>query len=528
MAASIFLSRILGIVREAVITGKFGSGTLTDAYFAAFQIPDLLFYLVAGGALSSAFIPVFSEYLHTDREDEAWHIFSSVATIMALIVTAFIVVAMVFTPQLVQITSPNYNPIHAQEFYFNTAYMARIILPAQFAFFIGGILFGTLYSKQVFTVPGLGPNIYNIGIIFGAVVLSSFTAIPTAGMTWGATIGAFLGNIIVPLFAMRAIGLKYKFSLDLQHPGVRKVFKLMAPVVFGLSLPGVFALFLVTFSSMGYGEESGYISAFRQANTLMQAPLGVFGQSLALAAFPALAQFFAQNRMDMYRDQLIRTLRSVIYLTVPISAILIACPADVIRVVYEHGKFGPEATARMAPLLTGFAIGVPFWCLQPVLMRAFFAIQNTLRPILLGTLATAIFLAISFFVVKTHQPPFMLALGGSIAAVVLVVLLLLAIQKEVPETDISPLLSTFGKSAIASIASTAVFWGIFRIVDQVGLSHNKFVNLAVALFFGICSLWVYYFVTKALKMPETSYIERVTNKLNRNKKSSEPPTDSEE
>ncbi|MFM9873863.1 MAG: murein biosynthesis integral membrane protein MurJ [Fimbriimonadaceae bacterium] len=527
MAASIFLSRVLGIVREAVISGKFGNGTLSDAYFAAFQIPDLLFYLVAGGALSSAFIPVFSEYLHTDREDEAWHIFSSVASIMALVVTAFIVVAMVFTPQLVHLTSPNYNPVHAAEFYANTAYMARIILPAQFAFFIGGILFGTLYSKNVFSVPGLGPNIYNIGIIFGALVLSSFTALPTAGMTWGATIGAFLGNIVVPLIAMRAIGLKYKFSLDTKHPGVRKVFKLMAPVVFGLSLPGVFALFLVTFSSMGYGDKSGYISAFRQANTLMQAPLGVFGQSLALAAFPALSQFFAQKRMDMFSDQLIKTLRSVIYLTVPISAILIFCPTDVIRVVYEHGKFTPTDTARMAPLLTGFAIGVPFWCLQPVLMRAFFAIQNTLRPILLGTLATGIFLALSFAVVKTHQAPFMLSLGGSIAAIVLVTMLIFAIRKELPDTDIRPLVTTFGKSALASIASTGVFWGIFRIVDQIGLGANKYANLAVALFFGICVMWIYYFITKALKMPETAYLDRVTKKLNRSK-SPEPTEPTQE
>jgi putative peptidoglycan lipid II flippase len=155
-------------------------------------------------------------------------------------------------------------------------------------------------------------------------------------------------------------------------------------------------------------------------------------------------------------------------------------------------------------------------------MRAFFAIQNTLRPILLGTLATGIFLTLSFAVVKTNQAPFMLSVGGSIAAIVLVIMLIFAIRKEIPETDISPLFSTFGKSALASIVSTGVFYGIFRVVDQVGLGSNKYVNLAVALFFGICVMWIYYFITKFLKMPESAYLDRVTNKLNR-KKSPEPP-----
>ena len=528
MAASIFLSRILGIVREIVITRVFGQNILTDAYIAAFSIPDLLFYLIAGGALSSAFIPVFSEYLHTEREDEAWHIFSAVATIMSIVVLVFITLAMIFTPQLIQITAPQTDPAKAAELYPMAIYMARIVLPAQFAFFIGGILFGTLYAKQVFTVPGLGPNIYNIGIILGALVLSHFLLIPVAGMSWGATVGAFAGNIIIPLIAMRKIGLRFKPSLDLKHPGVKKVFKLMAPVVFGLSLPGVFALFLRAFASWGYGEESGYISAFYLANILMQAPLGVFGQSLALAAFPALSQFYAQKRMDMFNEQLVKTLRSVIYLTVPVSMILLFTSSDIIRVIFQHNQFTAQDTQRTAPLLSAFAIGVPFWCLQPVLMRAFFAIQNTLRPIILGTLATAVFLAISFTVVLTKQSPFALALGGSIAAIVLVFFLLLAIKKELDGINLYPLFKTAIKAAVASIPATFVFWGIFKLVDQLGLAGNKYVAIVAALFFGICAMWVYYFITKYFKMPETAYLDRLTKRITPGKKSPEPPSPDEE
>lgn len=515
MAASILLSRILGIIREIIIAGMFGQSSFTEAYNAAFMVPDLLFYLVAGGALSSAFIPVFSEYLHTDREDEAWHIFSSVTNFMAIVVSAFVVIAMIFTPQFLRIVVPGLTGEHATEIYSMGTYMARVLLPAQMAFFLGGILFGTLYSKQVFTVPGLGPNIYNLGIIFGAVVLSHFTAIPTAGMSWGATIGAFLGNILVPALAMRKIGLRYRFVIDLKHPGVRKVFKLMAPVVFGLSLPGVFALFLSFFASFYSTTTDSFISAFRNANTLMQAPLGVFGQSLALAAFPALSQFFAQGRMDAYAEQLTKTLRTVVYLTVPVSLILLLCPYDVVRAIYQHGDFTPADTARTAPLLAAFAVGVPFWCLQPVLMRAFFALQNTKRPILLGTVATAVFLTIGFSVVGIKYPPYFLALGGSIAAIVLVAMLLVAIKRDQPQVEVSTIAVTAGKSVMAAIPATAIFWASFRLIERIDIPGGKIIGLLIVAFFGIVSLWIYYFATRALKMPETAYFRRVAKRLER-------------
>ncbi|MCH8980220.1 MAG: murein biosynthesis integral membrane protein MurJ, partial [Armatimonadetes bacterium] len=157
MVASLFLSRVLGLVRDMVISARFGQDGLTDAYYASFQVPDILFYLIAGGALSSAFIPVFTEYLHTDREEEAWHIFSVVITVMSVVVGAFIAFAWVYAEPLVGLMAPGLPadsiPVAAQ--------MSRILVPAQYAFFIGGVMLGTLYARQVFSVPGLAPNVYN-------------------------------------------------------------------------------------------------------------------------------------------------------------------------------------------------------------------------------------------------------------------------------------------------------------------------------------------------------------------------------
>ncbi|MFI5387483.1 MAG: lipid II flippase MurJ, partial [Fimbriimonadales bacterium] len=156
MVGSLLLSRVLGIVRDTVMASSFGRNAMTDAYRQAFAIPDLLFFLIAGGALSSAFIPVFSEYLHTEREEDAWKTFSAVTTVMSLIVLAFIVFAWIFAVPLTHLIAPGtpdaMRPLIAE--------MTRIVLPAQFAFFIGGLMFGTLYARQRFAVPGLGPNIY--------------------------------------------------------------------------------------------------------------------------------------------------------------------------------------------------------------------------------------------------------------------------------------------------------------------------------------------------------------------------------
>ena len=166
--AAIFISRVLGLVREMVISHMFGQNRQTDIYVAAFKLPDLLFFLIAGGALSSSFIPVFTSYLSTGKEKDAWKVFSVIATIMAVVIGAFIVAGEVFARQIVPIAvAPGFSPDELDL----VAHLTRIILPSQLFFFLGGLMMGTLYARQKFLVPGLGPSVYNIGIIGGGLFL---------------------------------------------------------------------------------------------------------------------------------------------------------------------------------------------------------------------------------------------------------------------------------------------------------------------------------------------------------------------
>jgi putative peptidoglycan lipid II flippase len=513
MMASLLLSRVLGYARQIIIAGLFGQTVLTDAYVISFSIPDVIFYLVAGGALSSAFIPVFTEYLTNDKEDEAWHIFSALATLMTLIIGGFVVLAWIFTPQISAMVAPGkmQDPTAAAQILPLISFMGRIVLPAQLAFFLGGLMFGTLYAKGKFGVPGLGPNIYNIGIIIGAIVVSKFVTPGVVGMSWGALIGAFAGNIVVPIFAMKKIGAKFRPNLDTKHPGVRKVFKLMIPVVLGLSLPGVYTIIMRAYGS--YYNHEGVNSALEMANQLMQAPLAIFGQSMALAVFPALSQYFAQGRMDMFRSQLSGTVRTTLFLGVPSAMILGFAAYPIVEAMLQHGAFGPDDTARTAIALQTFAVGIAAWCLHPVMMRGWFAIQKSLPPTIMGTGATVIFVGGCAWVTKMHLPYQYLPLVGSITSIILIIVLIATLAKQIGGFDVKGVVATFGKALLASIPTTLIFAGLMHLWAITGRHGGKFVLLLSILLLAGIAAWVYYLFAKLLKMPEVTYFDRMTARI---------------
>lgn len=502
MMASLFLSRFLGLVRDMVIATKFGTSRQTDAYTLAFQIPDLIFYLIAGGALASAFIPVFSEYIHTKREKEAWQIFSSVMTITAAAITSLVVIALIFAVPLVHLMA---GGAEREGIVPLVALISRIVLPAQIAFFLGGgLMLGALYSMQRFAVPGLGPNIYNLGIIFGAVVLSYFFKEGILGMAVGALIGAILGNLLIPAWELKRGGAHFKPSFNASHPGVKKVFKLMVPVILGLSLPGVYPVILRSFASY-YDRGPSYIY---YSNLLMQAPIGILGQSLAIAIFPTLSQFYAEKRMDMYRRQIGSTLRTIIYLTLPVSAFMAVAAPQIVAGLYEHGKFDAQAAANVAVCLQWFCFGITAWCMHPVITRGFFATQNSLTPTIIGTVITAIFIGLVYALKGTALGLLALPFASSISAILLAITLVIFLGGRIGGIDIPGLLITLGKSALATCLLVGVTWVVLNSRFGHVTSSHRIVGLFVVLALAVPGSAAYLFVTKLMKMPETAYLDR--------------------
>lgn len=502
MGLSLFLSRVLGILRDVIMGAQFGRNATTDAYTLAFMIPDLLFFLIAGGALSSAFIPVFSEYLHTDRRKEAWHIFSSVATIMSTALIALILLVFAFTPQLISAIID-----HKQEANYGLiAQISRILLPAQYAFFIGGLMVGTLYAHQRFSIPGLGPNIYNLGIIFGAIVISHFVHPGIMGMAIGAVSGAFLGNLIIPFFAMRKLGGEIKVNFDFQHPGVKKVFVLMAPVIFGLSLPGVYAIIMRSLASR---YPDGIITSIDFANKLMQAPLGIFGQSFAIAIFPALAQFYAQKRMDMFRSQVEKSIRTVLFITIPLAVFMAIAAPDISGVLYSWGKSKTASQEGIVVSLQLFCLGIPAWCLHPILMRGYFSLQQTLKPVIVGTVTTGVFVLLCSLLQASPLQWRGLSLASSLAAIMMCIYMLFSLSKDVGGLDLKSIAKGLDGTAIATLGLTIAAL-IPAFLVPTGNVLLSVLRLALIAGFGSVAFTV---IARKQKLEEITVIDRAMNKV---------------
>lgn len=510
MMFSLLLSRVLGLVRETVMVAEFGIGIDTDSFKLAFSVPDLIFMLIAGGGLSTAFIPVFSEFLHTNREEEAWKAFNVVTTISSIIAVVLIAVAWIIAPQVLIFMSEGKHNLNMEK----TIFMSRVMLPTQFSFLVGSVVLGTLYARQRFVAPGLAPNIYNVGIIVGAFI-GPIIGIGIVGMSWGALVGGTLGSLVLPLIVMIRLGGRYRPSLDIHAPGVKKFFILLLPVILGFSLPGVCSLITNKFASF-YGE--GINTVLSNSSNLMQAPLGIFGHSLALAAFPVLSQFFAQNRMDLYRKEVSRTIRTVIYLSAPASALLFALAPQIIDILYRHGTASHDAVSlhnldNTAISLRVFAFGIIPWCIQPILMRGFFSLHKTLKPVVLGTAVTALFIVLCWANGHTTLGFLGLPWATNIAATVLAVILFVALEREVGTLEKAGMMSTLGKSLVGSAVMGGFSYLAFRWWHPQGL-----VLVLAFLFIITLAGWIYFFVTKSLNMPETDYLSRAMKRLDRDKR----------
>jgi putative peptidoglycan lipid II flippase len=508
MFASMLLSRLLGMARDSVMTSQFGYGNASDAYSIAAQIPDIIFMLIAGGGLSSAFMPAFSDFWHKGKEREAWKMFSVVVTITGLVVSTLVLVALGLTPWIVlQFKGQRPDSIVPQ-----VSLILRILWPAQFAFLVGSVLQATLYARKNFAAPALAPNVYNVGIILGAVLLPRLFGFGIEAMAWGGLVGAMLGSFVIPSIAVIKSGGHFTPSLDVNAPGVKSFFKLLLPVILGFSLPSVVGILTQYFGSEFPGV--GVNTILRNSNNLMQAPLGFFGQALALAVFPVLAEYVAKDRMDLYREQVTKTLRTVIYLGAMSGALMLALAPQISHLLYGWGKARGNETALggVADCLSIYALAIPFWCMQPVLMRGYFSLHKTLKPMLIGTAATALFIAFCYLAIQQHASYLSLPWATNLVAAGLAVVLFFGLEMDVGRLDRKGVVETFLKSIVAAAVGGGVAYLGSLLIPAAG---SRLMNAGALLFFGLLGFWAFFAVSKAFKMPESAYLDRAMSRFRR-------------
>jgi len=391
LVLTVLLSRVLGFLRDAIIAALFGANGATDAFYAAFTIPDFLNYIVAGGTLSITFIPIYTRHLKDDDEAGGNRVLSIIATVMTIVMVAAIVVIEYFTPQLSASYLRKLRPEHLSL----AVVLTRILLPAQLFFYIGGIAAATLYSRKRFVAVAISPLIYNLGIIAGGAAFGRRFGI--ASLAWGALAGALVGQFGLLVVAAWRAGVRYRPTVNIRDPEFKEWFLTTLPLMLGVTLVMADDWFIRYFAA----ADLGAISCLNYARKLVQVPIAVAAQAVGQASMPFFAQYWAEGKKKELGDLVTSSARSSAAIAALAACALIALGEPAVDLLFRRGHFEASQVAPTAHYVMLFAAAIPLWAMQAILARAFYAAGDTLTPMVAGTLVSAASLSIYWILFRT-------------------------------------------------------------------------------------------------------------------------------
>lgn len=412
MVVVTFGSALIGAVRTVLFAWRFGSEGEPNAFVQASRIPDLVYFLIAGGALRAGFVPVFAQMWASGRKEQAWRSFSALFWALALIGTAIVGLGMVFSPQLSILVGPGWVREHPDLLPL-TSRLMRLMFPAQLFFVVGGLLMGTLNARHEFLWPGLGPIVYNL------VVVAAITAATGPEDLWFVAltvpVGAAMGNVLIQLPSLSRVGGRLELYFNLRDEGLRRTFLLAGPVIFGLAIAEL--NFLVTTVLATYVEPTRGPTSLMYANLLWRAPTRIIGGGIGIALFTSLAYHFAEGATDRFRRDLVFATRTTIFMALPLTLILMILRRPVVALLYQHGSFDPTATEYVSATLLAYAFGIIPLSVYYLVARAFYARHDTRTPVLVGAVSF-VFCAASGYALMHVLGVAGLALANALAATV--------------------------------------------------------------------------------------------------------------
>jgi putative peptidoglycan lipid II flippase len=451
------LTQLIGLLRVVVVYRAFGASAGMDSFNAANRVAELLFNLVAGGALGSAFIPTFTGLLARKDQDTAWKLASAVANLLFLVLTLLAVLSMIFAPQIVRhglyVLSPGESP--GQEAL--TAALLRWLLPTVVIFGLSGLVMGILNAHQRFWLPAIAPAMYSLGQILGVLLLPSGWGIYR--LAAGALAGA-LFHLLVQLPDLLRLRGRYWLMLGLRMAEVREVARLMGPRVLGVA---VVQLNFIVNTIIALSLPEGSVSAVTLAFTWMLMPQVAIAQSVAVAAMPTFSAQAALGRLDELRTALAATLRGVILLALPAALGLILLRTPLIRLLYENATFTPRMTQMVSWALLWYALGLPGHSLLEVIVRAFYALRDTRTPVSVGVVAMSLNVGFSFafsagFSRLGWMPHGGLALANSLATLLEMSALLVLLRRRLGGLGGRTVLMALGQAGVGLALLGAVLW----------------------------------------------------------------------
>lgn len=501
-------SGVLGLVRQSLLGAAYGATLELDAFLAATRVPELLFNLIAGGALGSAFIPVFTNFLTRDEREGAWRLAGTVFTLLMGISVLLALATYGLAPFVVRSLLLPGDSLAKQALAVD---LLRVMLSTVVVFGASGLLMGILNAHQHFWRPAFATSMYNLGIIAGVLFLTPSLGI--TGVAWGTVLGALL-HVGIQLPHLRRIDARWRPSFNLRTPGVSKVMLLMVPRIVGQAVIQINFVVITAFTSfMVDGAQVSVITAF----TLMFTVLGVLGQSIGTAVFPSLSALAADEDWAGFRRMLGTTFRSVLFLAIPATIGMIVLAEPLVAALFERGEWLPEATAGTAWALQFFALGLVGHALLEILARSFYALHDTWTPVVVGVITMVINFALDVVLIRVIGEPGSLA-RGPFAGLALAMTLSTALEagtlwvllrRRVGSLDEDRVWALTWRALLAALLMGGAVWGGLQLLPAV----HPIVTLLVGGGVGIAA---YFGAAMLLKLDEALTVPRlVLGKLRR-------------
>lgn len=491
-------SRILGYIKDMILAKYFGATGISDVFFVAFRIPNLLRELFAEGSMSSAVIPVLKESQIKNGQEETEKIVKSLFTFIIIVVGTITVLGIIFSPLIVKLIAPGFaaNP---QKFDL-TVLMTRIMFPFLLFISLAALTMGVLNTNNIFFIPALAPCFLNIAIIIFVVGFGSLFFNPIISVAVGVTIGGALQWLIqAPVFYKNG----FKFGIAPFHPALKKIAILIIPTTLAIAVNQI-NIFISTIIASFLPE--GSVTYLYYSMRLIQLPIGIFGVAVGMAVLPTLSQHIAEGKRDVFTKDFIFSLKFLFFLTIPSTLGLMMLKEPIISTLFQRGAFDITATINTAQALFFYSIGIIGTVGSRTITATFYSIQDTKTPVICATTAmfTNVIVSIVLMNSMKHNG---LALAYSLAATVQFVMLGYFIKKKIRQISFNSITSSFLKSTIAASISVGIAKLICEINPSVWLHSEKMLLKFLWLGFAISVAVLFYFLLCYLmKHEELSYI----------------------
>lgn len=513
------LSRILGLVRDRILAGRFGAGDELDVYYAAFRLPDLVFNLLIFGSISVAFIPVFLETYRSDKQ-KGWETASRTLNFL-LFSLIFISVLLIFAAPILidKFIAPGFDPSKKAE----VVTMSRILFLSPLFLGLSSFFTALLQTFRRFLITSLAPIMYNIGIIIGAIFFVDFFGI--YGLAWGVVLGALL-NFLIQLPVIREFGFKFRPRFDFWVPEVKKIFRLMIPRTLGLATFQINSIIMTAIIST---LKAGSLTIFSFADNLQSLPVGIIGVAFSTAAFPALAGAAAKKQLNVFKDRFSATFRQIVFFMLPSAFLFFLLRDQIVYLVLRTGQFSRLDGRLTAAILGVFCFGVLTQGLSPLIAKSFYALQNTKTPAVIGAVSVVVnvvlaILFIYFFSFGNLLSDFFVNVFGlqsagdfKIIALPVAVVVSSMFNTALLLKFLSSRLGGFGYGEIASpiykmfIASAAMTAGVYPLlyVLTAVMGEETFLTAFIQSFSAaVVGAAIYFLVAKLFRLREADAILR--------------------